>query len=210
MDGTTLDRYWCNRCHEEINLNQSRHGAKNRRLAPADCGDRHCIGVSDVSSVTTYYLEMTSPEQLKAKGKPAELEITEAEVKQFKLNRFLYELIGEKWSWKDKLNQTDEEWKQYAESDNVRTWVAYCKGSIAGYYELERQSNGNVEIAYFGLSPCFIGKGYGGYLLTHAIQSAWSWVGAKRVWVHTCSLDHEGALSNYKARGLRVYETITN
>ena len=51
--------------------------------------------------------------------------------------------------------------------------------------------------------------GFGGYLLTRAIQSAWQWPGARRVWVHTCNLDHPGALSNYKARGMKVCRVAT-
>jgi GNAT superfamily N-acetyltransferase len=114
-------------------------------------------------------------------------------------------LVGEKWSWTDKLKLSDEEWRRYVESENLRTWVAYSRGEIAGYYELQRQEKGNVEIAYFGLTPKFIGKGYGGYLLTHAILSAWSWGETRRVWVHTCTSDHVAALQNYKARGLKIY-----
>lgn len=53
----------------------------------------------------------------------------------------------------------------------------------------------------------FIGKGYGGHLLSDCIEQAWLW-GAKRVWVHTCDLDHSSALKNYQARGLRLYKTI--
>lgn len=62
-----------------------------------------------------------------------------------------------------------------------------------------------MEIAYFGLAPRFIGEGIGGYFLSHAITSAWSWDGTKRVWVHTCTLDHPGALPNYQARGMTIY-----
>ena len=28
-----------------------------------------------------------------------------------------------------------------------------------------------------------------------------------RVWVHTCSLDHENALNNYIARGMKIFKT---
>lgn len=112
----------------------------------------------------TYYLEMKSKDELISTTCPQGIEITEAEVKNFRFNRFLYQLIGENWSWNDKLSQTDDEWRSYAEADNLRTWVAYIKGSIAGYYELQYQSNGNVELAYFGLAPGFTDKGYGGYL----------------------------------------------
>ena len=33
--------------------------------------------------------------------------------------------------------------------------------------------------------------------------------GSKRVWVHTCSLDHKNALSNYLARGMKIYNSET-
>ena len=45
---------------------------------------------------------------------------------------------------------------------------------LAGYYELRRDTEGGVEIAYFGLLPEFIGRGLGGALLTSAIEEAWS------------------------------------
>ena len=44
----------------------------------------------------------------------------------------------------------------------------------------------------------------GGHLLTAAIDRAWG-MGADRVWVHTCDLDHPSALPNYQARGMRVF-----
>jgi len=79
-----------------------------------------------------------------------------------------------------------------------------------GYFELARQGGDDIEIAYLGLLPRFIGQGFGGILLTAAASRAWE-LGANRVWVHTCTLDHPQALSNYQARGFRVYrieETI--
>lgn len=159
---------------------------------------------------TTFYLEMLSPEQLRATPQPAELRVAEAQIKQYEVNRFLYDVVGREWGWEDRLAQTDDEWKAYAQRKELRTWIAHHKGSIAGYYELEAQSKGSVEIKYFGLLPRFIGMGFGGYLLTHAIQSAWRWGSAKRVWVHTCTLDHEGALANYQARGFSIFKRVVS
>ena len=158
-------------------------------------------------SVTTYYLEMTSPSSLQAKPQPEGLSVVEAELKEFRLNRYLYQLVGEPWEWRDKLSLSDEQWREYAERDAVRTWVAYYRGTIAGYFELVKETPDEVEIMYFGLAPKFVGKGFGGYLLSQAIEAAWSWEGTKRVWVHTCTLDHEAALANYKSRGMTLYKT---
>ena len=30
---------------------------------------------------------------------------------------------------------------------------------------------------------------------------------SKKVWVHTCSLDHKNALANYLARGMKIYKS---
>jgi hypothetical protein len=40
------------------------------------------------------------------------------------------------------------------------------------------------------------------------VEEAWK-LGQNRVWVHTCTLDHDAALANYKARGMVVYKTET-
>ena len=162
-----------------------------------------------MTEVTTYYLEMRSPSALIDSTAAKGLEIVECEIKQFQFNRFLYQLVGSDWQWTDKNDWTAAQWRAFAENDHLRTWVGYCKGSPAGYFELQQQRDGDVEIAYFGLAPRFIGKGFGGVLLARAIRSAWAWEGTRRVWVHTCSLDHPMALPNYQARGLVVYKVET-
>ena len=159
--------------------------------------------------MTIYYLEMFDRRDLREKsGQDPDFEVKECVVKQVPFNRFLYEFVGEPWHWTDKKDWTEKHWKEYVEDENLRTWVAWKGGSLAGYYELQQQENGDIEIIYLGLTSPFIGKGYGGYLVSHAIQSAWEW-GARRVWVHTCDLDHPNALSNYQARGFKLYKTET-
>lgn len=165
---------------------------------------------------TTYYLEMRSPTALHPKTDDKGLVIQECEIKQFEFNRFLYQLVGANWKWTTRLVWTDEQWQDYigqnsagqksVGQNNVRTWVAYKQGAIAGYYELIHADT-NTEIKSFGLTTQFIGKGMGGYFLSHAIQSAWNWKNTQRVWVHTCTDDHPSALQNYKARGFSIYRT---
>jgi GNAT superfamily N-acetyltransferase len=86
----------------------------------------------------------------------------------------------------------------------VETWVLSVGGVPAGYFELEVQAGADVEIVYFGLLPAFIGQGLGAHLLTEAVERAWE-RGARRVWLHTCSMDHPQALGHYQARGFRRY-----
>jgi len=159
--------------------------------------------------VTTYFLEMRAPDELRpARAQVARLEIRQAHMPAPELNRFLYTAVGGDWFWVDRLGWSYVRWFEYLNRPELETWVAYLCGTPAGYFELERQAGDEVELAYFGLLPQFIGQGIGGLLLTRAIERAWEW-GARRVWLHTCTLDGPAALDNYLARGFRVYKEET-
>lgn len=161
------------------------------------------------AEVTTYYLEMGSPEEMRPKqGAPEGFLLMKAEIPSAELQRFLYRSVGGNWYWYEKAHWDYQQWLAYAQNPNLHTWVAYLRGTPAGYFQLELQAEGNVEIAYFGLLPQFSGMGLGGYLLTRALEEAWR-LGACRVWVRTCSLDSPRALTNYLARGMRLYRTET-
>ncbi|MBI1840854.1 MAG: GNAT family N-acetyltransferase, partial [Verrucomicrobia bacterium] len=126
-----------------------------------------------MSIVTITYLQMLSRDRIRPRPCPDDrFAVREATVKQGRFNRFLYELVGSDWMWLDKLSWTEAEWKHYAESDAMRTFGAYYDGSPAGYFELH-SARCDVEISYFGLAPAFIGRGFGGYLLTAALEEAW-------------------------------------
>ncbi len=158
--------------------------------------------------MSTTFLEMTDPGQLLAsRTDDPEFTVKEAVVKQWQFNKFLYFWIGADWSWTNRLSWSDADWQAYAESGNLRTFIGYKQGAPVGYYELQMQAERAVEIVYFGITPAFIGRRYGGPVLSSAIANAWEW-GARRVWVHTCSLDHPGALPNYMARGMTIYNVI--
>ena len=62
-----------------------------------------------------------------------------------------------------------------------------------------------VEIAYLGLLEEYLNKKIGSYLLSSAIKNSFL-EKPKRVWVHTCSLDHKNALNNYIARGMKIFK----
>ncbi|WP_456269188.1 GNAT family N-acetyltransferase [Kushneria sp. AK178] len=158
---------------------------------------------------TIWYLEMRDPSDHHARALPETLTVTECEMPQFALNRFLYELVGASWQWREKLEGDQNAWQAMVESDAHRTFVAYHRGAIAGYFELYRPDGVNVEMLYFGLVSDFIGMGFGGGLLSHAIEQAWRWPGTERVWLHTCSLDHPAALDNYQKRGFTIFDEET-
>lgn len=93
-----------------------------------------------------------------------------------------------------------------------KQWLAWVEAECAGIVELEVQSHGDVEITVFGLVPEFVGKGYGGHVLTLGTQLAWraelpGGEATRRVWLHTSSLDHPHAQPNYERRGFRPFRT---
>lgn len=161
---------------------------------------------ADFAPVTVWHLEMQDPAALRpSRADVPGLQITEARIQLPELNRFLYTAVGGDWFWRDRLTWDYARWMQVLTQPGYETWVASLYGTPAGYYELDQQSDGSVEIAYFGLLPQFVGRGAGGRLLTQAIERGWQ-KGARRVWVHTCSLDHPTALKNYQARGLELFK----
>ncbi|MFO1350408.1 MAG: GNAT family N-acetyltransferase [Gammaproteobacteria bacterium] len=127
-----------------------------------------------IQAVTTYYLEMRDPRALRPK-RPGHigLEIRQAQVPLPELNRFLYTAVGGNWYWIDRLGWSYAQWQDWVDRPELQTWVAYVTGTPAGYFELEAQAGGDVELAYFGLIPRFVGMGLGGPLLTAAIEQAW-------------------------------------
>ncbi|MQY16801.1 hypothetical protein SRB5_70040 [Streptomyces sp. RB5] len=174
-----------------------------------------------MSTLTTWSLEQTSPGDLAPARVPGavgagEVTVMRAQVPSPELNRFLYTAVGGGLEWTDRLGWTREEWLAFLSRPGVETWVAYDRGTPAGYIELDAQDGGVVEISYFGLLPDFHGRGIGGHLLSYGTARAWDLAGrwadrepTKRVWVHTCSDDGPHALRNYERRGFRVFDVRT-
>jgi GNAT superfamily N-acetyltransferase len=153
--------------------------------------------------VTRTFLEMRDPSQLDRKSLPVPdariARLPGITVAQY---RELYERVGDPWHWRDRLRWSDERLAQQLARPAVSVWELRVGTRLGGYFELEMQDDGDVEIVYFGLTPECIGKGFGGALLTRAADEAFA-LGARRVWLHTCTLDSPHALPNYKARGFR-------
>ena len=120
--------------------------------------------------------------------------------------RFLYTEIGMEHRWVDRLPWSVDEILAYLTDPAVSIWLLTVSGSPAGYFELRRDADEGIEIAYFGLLRHFQGRGLGGHFLTQAVKHAWE-AGATRVWLHTNTLDHPAALPNYLKRGFKVFKT---
>ena len=125
----------------------------------------------------------------------------------FQLNKFFYKQIGKKHRWVDRLIWNENQWIKYINNSNVRTYTLQDGNNLAGYFEqIINQKKLECEIAYFGILQDYVGKRLGGYLLSQAIKKSFA-IGANRVWVHTCSLDHKHALKNYLSRGMKIFKS---
>jgi GNAT superfamily N-acetyltransferase len=154
--------------------------------------------------VTRTYLEMSSPQDLRPAAPPPHdpprLERIEACPVSF--FRYLYTEVGRAHHWSDRLAWTDQRVGEHLADPGVSLWLLSTRAAPAGYFELRDHGDRSVEIAYFGLLPEFVGRGWGGHLLSRAVEAAWE-MHPQRVWLHTCTLDHPAALPNYLKRGFR-------
>jgi GNAT superfamily N-acetyltransferase len=153
--------------------------------------------------VTRTYLEMKAPGDLRPVPAPEPVpRIDRIEHCTPTMFRYLYAEVGGAFHWTDRLSWTDADIERHLSNPGVSIWVMSDGATPAGYFELRMHDEGSVEIAYFGLLPSYIGRGWGKYLLTRATQAAWE-LEPSRVWLHTCTLDHPSALPNYLKRGFR-------
>jgi len=105
--------------------------------------------------------------------------------------------------WSDRTRWRDSRWDAHLNRTDIHFCIASNRAQDIGFFELVVQSRG-VKLEGFGLLPHWRGRGLGGGLLSAATAQAFA-TGAKRVWLHTATDDHQNALPNYKARGYRVY-----
>ena len=159
---------------------------------------------------TVTYLEMVSYPKHLILTKPEKLN---AEIKLMveptvDFYRYLYDTVGEKWTWIERRLLDDNNLQKLIRSSNVEIYILYVDDNVAGFGEIgwDTASNGS-EIKYFGLMPEYIGKGLGPYFLNNIINIAWR-RNPVRLRVNTCDLDHPSALGVYQKSGFYILEEI--
>ncbi|WP_246236972.1 GNAT family N-acetyltransferase [Actinomadura chibensis] len=171
-----------------------------------------------VPAVTEWTMEMTDAADLRPAPLPgAEMTFTLARRPSADVNRALYAAVGARVCWTDRFPWTHADWRAWVERPELSTWLALAEGTIAGFFEIEAQPGGDTEVCLVGLTPPFVGRGCGGYLVEQCARRAWRrgtlWAAgtgpASRVWLRTSSLDHPNALANYRRRGFRVAAEAT-
>jgi len=161
--------------------------------------------------VVTTYLEMTSPDDLRAgRLPPAPVELAQVDSStSAALLRSTYTRVGQPWGWPN-VTWSEQQWEEWLGRHERQRWIVRLSGEAAGLVEIEAQPEDHVEIVIFGLFPEFAGKGFGGHVLTLAVERAWNAEhdgggSTRRVWLHTATHDHPRALPNYLSRGFRPF-----
>lgn len=151
------------------------------------------------------YVEMLSPPRRTMPPPRSDLAVIHAKKPTLAYYRFLYDSVGGAYHWTSRKKLTDAELAALIHDPRMENHVLFVDGVPAGFAELDRRIEGEIELVQFGLVPEFIGQGLGKYFLNWAIDKAWSYQ-PRRFWLHTCTLDHKVALPNYLRAGFVAYK----
>lgn len=163
----------------------------------------------DKLQMTITYLQMRQPSAGRAVAPPLPcLAVRRLHNPTLSLYRYLYNGVGNRWLWHERRKMDDDSLRAIIQHPRVEIYVLYVDNTEAGYFELDCRTDQEIEVAYFGLMPKFIGKGLGPYLLDRALDIAWS-KRPRRVWVHTCNFDHAKAQALYERAGFVAYRQET-
>ena len=161
-----------------------------------------------IASVVTY-LEMRQKPELAAVAAPDGISLRRVAKPDLNWYRNLFRRVGAEWLWFGRLAMTDEQLGKVLWDAQTEVFALSESGENEdedkGLLELNCTEPNEVEIAYFGISSDLIGKGAGRFLLHRALEEAWSHK-PKRVWLHTCNLDHPRALEFYRKAGFVPYK----
>ena len=119
--------------------------------------------------------------------------------------RFLYDCVGRDYHWSSRKKLSDAQLAALLNDPRLEVHVLMADGVPAGFAELDRRTESEIELVQFGLMPEFIGQGLGKYFLQWTIDKAWSYQ-PRRFWLHTCTKDHPAALPNYLKAGFAIYK----
>jgi ribosomal protein S18 acetylase RimI-like enzyme len=155
-----------------------------------------------IAAVATY-LEMHAPPEPKggAPELPISLEPLAGDLARY---RRLFGDVGLPWLWFSRANMTDGQLQAIIDHPAVEALALVEAGRDIGLLELDFRQSGECELAFFGLVPDVIGRGLGRSLAAEGIRRAFSRP-IKRLWLHTCTLDHPSALAFYMSVGFKPY-----
>ena len=157
-----------------------------------------------LAAVVTY-LEMCTPPHISPTPTMSEFAIRLVSQPDLEWYRNLYRIIGEPWLWFSRLRMSGDDLRSILYDPAVDVFALSHAGADHGLLEFDRRRFPDIELSFFGVTPGLIGKGAGRALLQHCLPLAWE-RHPQRVWLHTCTSDHPGALAFYTKAGFAPYK----
>lgn len=160
----------------------------------------HDIPPGKVASVVTH-LEMRTPAPLRPVPAPDGAGLRRVEAPDPGWYRDLFTRVGgHDWLWFSRLRLDEGELAAILRDPRVEVCALWRGDRAEGLLELDFREDGKCELAFLGVTSELIGTGAGRYLMNEAITRAWARP-ISLFFVHTCTLDHPGALSFYRRSG---------
>lgn len=145
----------------------------------------------------------SSPPRAAFARPPGKIALLHAPSPSLSFFRYLYENVGERWLWWERRAMDDETLSDILTDTQVEMYVLYVDGVPAGFAELDLKalkSDGTISLRLLGLMPENLNRGYGRYLLTWIIDSAWQRE-PERLVTTISSLDHPHAAAILQQQG---------
>lgn len=163
----------------------------------------HEVPRGTVAAMVTH-LNMTEAPDLRSARPLPGAEIKRVGKPETDWYREIYRKVGgEDWLWFSRLALTDEALSAILTDPDVVVFALTLDGVDAGFFELDFRVPGSCELAFFGVVHAAIGRGAGRLMMTEALREAWARP-INRLWVHTCTFDHPGAIDFYRRSGFVV------
>ncbi len=158
-----------------------------------------------IASIVTHLERHAPPERFPPCPRPG---VTLERIDQPELNwyRGLYREVGEDWLWFTRTLMTDEQLAAIIRHPQVHIHALRERGRDIGLLEMDWREAPDCEIVFFGLVREAIGQGLGNWMMGEAQRLAFQDGGARRLWLHTCTFDHPGALPFYLRQGFRAFK----
>lgn len=155
-----------------------------------------------VAAIVTY-LEMREPPRLPHVPAPEGLRLER--LTDLDRYRALFQRVGEPWLWFSRVVMSDGALAAVLNDPKIEAYALNDGAADIGMIELDFRPGREAELVYLGLVPGVIGQGAGRYMMNEAIRRAFE-KPIERFFVHTCSLDHPGALGFYMHAGFTPYK----
>lgn len=160
------------------------------------------IPAGKIAAIVTH-LEMIEPPPRRA-DPPGAWSLRRVDTPALAWYRDIFRRVGEDWFWFSRARMNDAELAARIHAPGIEVYALSADGRDEGLLELDFREPGQCELVYFGVTAGLIGTGAARFLINRALERAWSG-GVRRLWVHTCTIDHPSALAFYQRSGFRAF-----